>query len=145
LQEPHFDIEEAVRNIRNRARPRPLVTGGAAPPGEFPASLAPLDLSRSDVLGRELDSESANNGLPPVPPTWRGRLGLLIYKFFKRLLWWHTSRLSTVRHAAREQAGALQILSGVQRQQHAAMAALIEKVRKLEEQNRVLSRQIGRE
>ena len=60
--------------------------------------------------------------IPPQPPTLRGRLGAVLVKLVRRMLFWYTGQIRTfhgvVAEAVGEQARSLQELSdGLQRQQ----------------------------
>jgi O-antigen chain-terminating methyltransferase len=76
--------------------------------------------------------------MPPQPPTLRGRVGAVLVRIVRRMLFWYTDQLRAlhkiVSEAAGEQAHALQELDAERRRQRALLSNTVERLAVLERQ-----------
>jgi SAM-dependent methyltransferase len=117
-----LDIEEVSDEIRQRVRRKSNLlqrqVPDAAPAEDFSTR---IDISSTPLTGAErlwrdiLITESLVGGLPPSPPTLRGRIGRTIIQLVQRCLFWFTPQIQAfqkqVAIAAKEQVAALQYLT----------------------------------
>jgi SAM-dependent methyltransferase len=136
-------LDASAKIVRDRITPDsylyPLVQNSAA--GDHSGNSAPrrgdLKLPASERLARAVEWGRPQVGdIPPEPPTLRGRVGAVLVKLVRRMLFWYTGQIRTfhgvVAEAAGEQARSLLELSdGLQRQQ-ALLAGTVDRLAGLE-------------
>jgi O-antigen chain-terminating methyltransferase len=94
---PESNPEEALREIRDRVRskwtPQAVLRPSAG--GMVGAALAPPDWGRLKAACDSVIEVCLRLGrLPPAPPTWRGRLGALLVRLVRRMLFWYTPQIA---------------------------------------------------
>jgi len=115
-QEPRIDVEQVMQQIRERVRQRYALAPRLS--GAVPAS-APLDEAGFNDLRRMIDHArrcaAAIGEQPPRPPTLRGRVGAVLVRLVRRMLFWHTPQIADFSEATlrviEEQVAALESVS----------------------------------
>jgi hypothetical protein len=144
VEKDFLDIEDIAREIRRETmRPRWTPPRPQLPEVRLDGPLPRIESSQVEEFLRQVESgELVAGQLPPMPPTLRGRLGRVWLRVINAVLAPRSGQLSAFQRrctaAVGEQARALDALWRTQRQQHAAIQALIENMRALEQENRAL-------
>jgi len=114
-QEPRIDVEQVMQQIRERVRQRYAL----APRLSATPASAPLAAAGFNALRRMIDHArrcaAAIGAQPPRPPTLRGRVGAVLVRLVRRMLFWHTPQIADFSEATlrviEEQVAALESIS----------------------------------
>jgi SAM-dependent methyltransferase len=88
-----INVQTVMQEIRERIRQS---SAPPRPPAEltYPPNPQLPDMSSLEMAVRSLDlSKSLVGELPPQPPSFRGRLGTLLVKAVRRMLFWYTPQI----------------------------------------------------
>src|SRR5579864_7028049 len=126
-------LDASAKLVRDRIAPEshlyPLVQNSVA--GDRSENSAPrrgdMSLPASERLARAVEWGQPQVGdIPPQPPTLRGRIGAVLVKLVRRMLFWYTGQIrmfhAGVAEAVGEQARSLVELNAAQQRQQAALA-----------------------
>ena len=126
---PFIDIQEVMREIRERIRPKTpesAAAGSSAVAGPHPPALELAGLR--EAAHRVRLSCSLVGQMPPQPPSLRARIGAKLVRIVQRMLFWYTPQIlqfhTAVTQAIVEHVSLLGALSGASQESSQALGKL---------------------